>query len=325
VADGRVAIQRQGGAPVAVDVDRLSTFDMVTGTAGAATWLGTLNSGVDFSRGNSTTSTISTSGTLTRLGLRDKVGMFGTYLFSSIGSGADQLTTARATRGGLRYDHDVAGPAFGFGFGDVENDPYQLLDLRTVVGGGAGLHAIKNDSTQLNFVGGLSYAHDAYIAETATSGSGSTGNNAGGGPPAAPGQSGSTPGKPGSAPGQQRRTGTPPDVVRTSLTRSVAEYLTGEDLTHQLSDNTSLTERLTFFAAADNWRDYRIAFDLSLSTQINGWLQWNLTVADRYLNIPPSGGAVQNDTFVSTGLGISFGRDDGGGYTGTESRPAPKR
>ena len=31
VADGRIAIQRQGGATVLVDVDRLSTFDLVTG------------------------------------------------------------------------------------------------------------------------------------------------------------------------------------------------------------------------------------------------------------------------------------------------------
>jgi putative salt-induced outer membrane protein YdiY len=318
VVHSRVKIQQDGQPPIAVDVDALSTFELATGRWGSARWHSTLNAGIDVTRGNSTTATISISGTSTRLGLRDKVGMFGTYLFSSTGSGADQLTTARTTRGGLRYDHDVAGATFAFGFGDVENDPYQLLDLRTVGGAGAGLHAMKNDATQLNFVAGLSYARDRYIAETAADSSGGTVTTS-------PGQSGNAPGKSGSAPGQQDRTGTPPNVVRTSLTRSVAEYLVGQDLMHQLSDNINATEGLTFYAATNDWHDYRIALDLTLSAQINGWLQWNLTLADRYLNIPPAGGAVQNDIFLTTGFGVVFGRGDAGSYTGADRRPAPKR
>jgi hypothetical protein len=55
------------------------------------------------------------------------------------------------------------------------------------------------------------------------------------------------------------------------------------------------------YPAIEDVQDYRVSFDLSLSVQLNGWLQWNLNVADRYLNIPPSGGAIQNDTFISTG------------------------
>jgi putative salt-induced outer membrane protein len=322
VVDGHVEIQRGTEAPIPVDVEALSAIELAIGGAGRATWHSTLNAGIDVTRGNSATATISTSGTLTRLGRRDKVSVFGTYLFSSIGSGADQSTTARTTRGGIRYDHDVAGPAFAFAFGDLENDPYQLLDLRTVAGGGAGLHAIKTDSTQLNVVAGLSYDRDDYIAEATTTDSSGAASGNGANPP---GQNGSAPGKSGSAPGQQHRTGTPPNVVRTSLTRSVAEYLAGQDLTHQVSDNITLSEGLTFFAATNNWHDYRVAFDLSLSAQINGWLQWNLTVADRYLNIPPAGGAVQNDTFLTTGFGVFFGRGGAVGYTGTDSRPATKR
>lgn len=84
-----------------------------------------------------------------------------------------------------------------------------------------------------------------------------------------------------------------------------------------------MTEALTVFPATGDVQDYRVSFDLSLSAQLNGWLQWNVAVADRYLNIPPAGGAVQNDAFVSTGLGITFGHGDSGAYTGADGRRAP--
>jgi hypothetical protein len=277
------------------------------------------------SRGNSETSTISTNGTATRLGPHDRLGLFGTYLFSAVGSGTNAVTTARATRGGLRYDHDLLGPLFGFGFGEVENDPLQLLDLRTVVGGGAGAHVLKTDATQFNLFGGVSYAKDSYAAvtTTTTTTTATTTTKTTGPPITPPGLGGTPPGLSGIRP---TRGGTPPSVVRTSLSRSVGEFLIGQDLTQQLSDSVSATEAVTVFSAIGDVQDYRVSFDLSLSAQLNGWLQWNVTVADRYLNIPPAGGAIQNDTFVSTGLGITFGHGGGGAYTGADvRRPPPER
>jgi hypothetical protein len=138
-----------------------------------------------------------------------------------------------------------------------------------------------------------------------------------------PGQGGTPPGQSGIKPS---RGGTPPTIVRTSLSRNVGEFLVGQDVTHQLSDTVNLSERFTVFPAFGDTQDYRVSFDLSLSAQLNGWLQWNFTGADRYLHIPPAGGAVQNDVFISTGLGITFGHGDGGGYTGSDSRrPATPR
>jgi hypothetical protein len=113
-------------------------------------------------------------------------------------------------------------------------------------------------------------------------------------------------------------------VVRTSLSRSVSEFVAGQDLMRQLSDALNLSETLTVFPAVGDVQDYRVSFDLSLSAQVNGWLQWNLSIGDRYLHIPPAGGAVQNDTYVSTGLGVTFGRTDVGGYSGAD-RPEPRR
>ncbi len=307
VAQGRVVVQQTNGATVPVDFESVRTVEL-SAVAGKASWSGALNAGLDVSRGNSETATVSTNGTVTRVGRADRFGLFGTYLFSSIGTGANAITTARASRSGLRYDHDVLGRLFGFGFGDIENDPLQLLDLRTVVGGAAGAHVVKTDETQFNLFAGVSFANDSYAAAAATTTTTAT-----------------APTKPVTNPAGKvvpglARGGSPPAVVRTSLSRQVGEYLIGQDFIHQLSDTVSLTEGLTVYPAIGNTQDYRISFDLSLSAQINGWLQWNLGIADRYLNIPPAGGAVQNDTFVTTGLGITFGNGANGAYTGSDGR-----
>lgn len=313
MSDGRLVLHEASGADVPIDLDMLRSIELAA-KMGEPNWHGALNAGVDVSRGNAQTATVSTSGAVTRLGPHDRVSLFGTFLFSSIGSGSNELTTARASRGGLRYDHDVLGRLYGFGFSDIEKDPLQLLDLRTVGGGGAGAHVVKSDNTQFNLFGGASFANDSYTSvtpvttTTATSTTTTPVTNPAG--KVVPGLS---------------RGGSPPSVVRTSLSRQVGEFLIGQDVTHQLSDAVSLTEGLTVYPAIGDAQDYRVSFDLSLSAQISGWLQWNLSVADRYLNIPPAGGAVQNDTFVSTGLGITFGKGSGGSYTGSDGRRSRPR
>jgi hypothetical protein len=306
IASGRVVVQQPNGTMVPVDLSAIRTMQLAA-TADAATWHGAVNAGVDVSRGNTETAAISTNGVFTRLRRSDRLGLFGTYLFSSVGSGASAVTTARTTRAGLRYDHDVAGRAYAFGFGDVENDPLELLDLRTVVGGGAGVHALKSDDAQFNVFAGVSYAKDSYAdVSTAT--------------PTTPNTTATNPaGK--NVPGLSRG-GTPPSVVRTTLSRSVGEFLVGQDLWKQFSSSVGLNEQLTFYPAIGDLQDYRVSFDLSLSAQINGRLQWNVSVADRFLNIPPAGGAVQNDIFISTGLGITFGNGADGAYTGSDGRRA---
>jgi len=310
---GRVTIKRSA-------IARLTPAPPAATEPQDVSWHVALTAGLNGSRGNSETTSLSTSGTATRLTGRDRLGVFGTYLFSSAGAGSDAVTTARAVRGGLRYDHDAAGPLYLFGFGDGEHDLLQLLDLRTVVGGGAGVHLLKTDSTQTNLFAGVSYARDSYATGTTTDTTTTTTTSSG--PPITPpGHGGTPPGLSGTHPS---RGGTPPTVVRTSTMRTVAEFLVGQDFSRQLSGDVGVDESVTLFPAIGDVQDYRVAFDLSLWAQINGWLQWNVTVADRYLHIPPAGGAVQNDVFVSTGLGITFGRDTGT-YTGTEIRRTPPR
>jgi hypothetical protein len=319
VSEGRIAIQQRNGTMAPVDLDSVQGFDL--GTAGEAVWRGVFTAGVELSRGNAETLTVATTDVATRVGPHDRLGLFGTYLFSSVGTGANEVTTAHTARGGGRYDHDLIGALYGFEFAEADTDPLQLLDHRVVLGGGLGVHVFKTGMSQFNVFAGVSWAADRYAQGTTTTGTG-TGST---GTSTSPGQGG-TAGQSSSAPGQNKIQptpgGTPPAVVRTTLSRNVAEALTGQDFFQQLSNSVGLSEGLTFYAATASTSDYRISFDLSLWAQLNGWLQWNLTLADRYLHIPPSGGAVQNDTYLTTGLGITFGGGANGAYKGADVRPA---
>ncbi len=64
-------------------------------------------------------------------------------------------TTANTTRFGGRYERDFNRKWFGYVFTDLERNGQQDLNLRFVPGGGVGYHAIRNESTQLDLLGGM--------------------------------------------------------------------------------------------------------------------------------------------------------------------------
>lgn len=295
-------------------------------TSMRANWNGATNADLAMNRGNSDTATVALDSVATRLGPGDKLGVYGNYLMSTVGAGSG-TTLARALRTGARYDRDIARPLYTFGFGDIEHDLLQLLDLRTVVGAGAGVHLANTARAQANIFGGISFAHDRYsevvdtttpatTPATTTPAATTPGNSAGANATANPNAR---------AVGLRNRTviiesRTPPAVVNTTLTRNVGEYVLGEDVVAQLSDTVTLTQRVAFFPAIKDTGDYRISFDFSLTGQMSEHWQWHAMVADRYLRIPPSGGAVRNDMFIASGVGVTFGGGDVGGYRGADTR-----
>ena len=48
---------------------------------------------------------------------------------------------------------------------DFQADALQTLDLRSVFGGGLGLHVIKSDRKTLDFLGGLNYTRENYSGQ----------------------------------------------------------------------------------------------------------------------------------------------------------------
>jgi len=326
LANGRVTVARANAAEVTVPAGEVSAIGVTQDTG--ASWGGSLDGDLALSRGNTDTANIAVNTYATRSARGQKLGTYVTYIFSNIGTGADATTLARTARGGARYDRDIAGALFGFGFGDLENDPIQLLEIRAAFGGGAGVHLVDNSRTQLNLYGGVSAAHDRYTEVITAPGTTTTTTTTtpatGTGTTTAPGNSASAPGRTVSSAKNKTitiQTRTPPSVVRSTLTRDVAEYVAGQDLSSQLTDRFWLSERLTFFPAVKDLQDYRISFDTSIFAQLTDRWQWHISASDRYLRIPPAGGAVRNDLFFSSGLGVSFGDGRGGMYGGADVRP----
>jgi putative salt-induced outer membrane protein len=62
---------------------------------------------------------------------------------------------ANTIRFGVRYDRDFNRRWFAYGFTDLERNRLQQLNLRWVPGGGIGYHAIRNERTNLDLLGGL--------------------------------------------------------------------------------------------------------------------------------------------------------------------------
>jgi hypothetical protein len=190
------------------------------------------------------------------------------------------VTTANSIGGGARYDHDFSPRTFGFVSGDFFHNSLQFLDLRSVLGGGIGFHAIKNPNTTLDLLAGLNYTHESF--------SGITDPN--------------------------------PPPITYSPSDSAAALTVGDTFSHKLGKNTLFTQTFflypslsqTTIALPDNLseqeRVLRGAFNLGLVTKLNKWLGWQMTFGDVFDNHPPfSVPAIErNDITFATGLNFSF-------------------
>jgi len=183
---------------------------------------------------------------------------------------ATPSTVANLITGGLRYDHNVNPRLFGFVGADFMSNALQELDLRGVYGGGAGYHAIKSDSTVLDFLAGLNYTHETYSN----------------GPQVTP-------------------VTVPPTFVSYGVTHRFLAVTLGEELMHKAGKSTVITEKLYFYPDMSNTGEYRGTFDLGTVTKISKWLGWQNQFADIYVSNPPAG-AKKNDLILTTGLNFSF-------------------
>lgn len=130
-------------------------------------WKTGVNVGFALTRGNSETKSLSLAFLGTRQTLKDKLGLYANSVYAANDApGAVPSTTANTAGGGLRYDHDISKRLFGFVAADFFSDALQGLNLRSVFGGGLGFHAIKNEQTTLDFLGGVDYSHESYTTLT---------------------------------------------------------------------------------------------------------------------------------------------------------------
>ncbi len=132
-------------------------------------WAGGLNLGFAVTTGNSETKNLNLAFNALRTGFHDKLVLYTNSVYAVndkiIPPATSSQTTANSTGGGARYDHDFSAHTFGFVSGDFFSNGLQDLNLRSILGGGGGLHAIKNAATTLDLLVGANYTHEAYSIE----------------------------------------------------------------------------------------------------------------------------------------------------------------
>jgi putative salt-induced outer membrane protein YdiY len=252
-------------------------------------WAGGANLGFALTAGNSETKNLNIGLNATRTGFHDKLILYETSVYATTGKVALQpispsQTTANSNAGGFRYDHDFTPRVFGFGSGDFFNNSLQNLDLRYILGGGVGLHAIKTPNTTLDLLAGINYTHESFsdLMETDP--------------------------------------GPPPVTTFYNHSDSSAALTVGDNFMHKLGKNTVFTQTFLLYpsfsqvnvafpgATPDDVRILRGAVNLGLVTKIHKWLGWQVTVADVFDNHPLASNPPieRNDITLATGLNFSF-------------------
>jgi hypothetical protein len=232
-------------------------------------WAGGANVGFSLTRGNSETDNLSLAFTATRTTLHDKFAVYANSVYASSQTSTPS-TTANTQAGGLRYERNLAPKIFAFVGADFSSNALQFLDLRGVYGGGFGYHAIKKDTTTLDFLGGINYTHETY----------------GNGPLVTPPT-------------------TPPTFVSYGVTNKFAAATLGEEAMHKAGKSTVLTQSFYFYPDLQNSSDYRGTFNFGTVTKISKWLGWQNAFGDIYVSNPPVG-AKKNDIVLTTGLNFAF-------------------
>ena len=128
-------------------------------------WSGSIDGGLNATRGNARTTAFSTSTNVQRETEKDKISIYTTSIFARDGANGIPETTANTIRGGTRYDVTLSARLFTFGFIDLEFDEFQNLDLRNVLGGGLGWKVKKTDRTTFEIFTGAAFNQEFFAAD----------------------------------------------------------------------------------------------------------------------------------------------------------------
>ena len=172
--DGKIEVATAAGATVAVEKDAIVNIrndkeeaaeERIAHPSWTQGWTSSSSVSFALTRGNSETKNLALAFTADRKTLHDHLGLYANSVFATDDApGAVPSTTANTTQGGARFDRNVGARLFGFGAADFQTDALQDLNLRSVFGGGLGLHALKSDRTTLDFLGGANYTRENYAA-----------------------------------------------------------------------------------------------------------------------------------------------------------------
>lgn len=120
--------------------------------------------GFALTRGNSETENLSIGFTGDRKTNHDEITMYANSVYATNDApGAVPGVTANVAQGGARYSHDLTNRLFAFASADFQSDALQALNLRSILGGGLGVHAIKTSQTTLDVLFGANYTRESFV------------------------------------------------------------------------------------------------------------------------------------------------------------------
>lgn len=125
-------------------------------------WGGTFDAGFSMTAGNSDTRTFSGAFRAVRETPENKFTAYANALHVRNSTSGRHRITAATVWSGARFDLNINKKWFAFSSGDFEYNKPQKLNLRAVLGGGAGLHAVKNDRVTLDFTGGITNNYENF-------------------------------------------------------------------------------------------------------------------------------------------------------------------
>lgn len=230
-------------------------------------WQGGTNVGFSLARGNSQTENLALAFNALHPTANSKITLYESSIYTRNDLASPSIV-ANLTTAGFRYDRDLMPKLFAFGAADYMSNALQYLDLRQVYTGGLGYHAIKNDNTILDFLGGVNYTHETYSNGAPIDATGA--------------------------------------FVSYGITNRLVALTLGEELNKKLGKSTVLTQNLDFYPDIQKYRgEYRFTFNVGTVTKINKWFGWQNQFGDIYVSNPPVA-AKKNDVLLTTGLNISF-------------------
>ena len=98
-----------------------------------------------------------------------------------------------------------------------------------------------------------------------------------------------------------------PGLPALPFVRNGADGYWGDDFSWKVGTRTNLTQSFRMFNNFQDAQRYRINFDTGATTQLMKWLTWNISISDRFLNVPVAG-RKKNDFLYTTGFGFAFAR-----------------
>jgi hypothetical protein len=144
------------------DNDEQKAYDRLRKPGWGQLWAGNGTIGFAGTAGNAETLTFTTGVTAARTTNTDKTSLYFNSVEASALSNGKDSKTAQAVRGGIAYNHNLHPRVFANVFNDYEYDMFQNLNLRFVLGGGIGFHAIKTERNKLDLLGGADFNHSNF-------------------------------------------------------------------------------------------------------------------------------------------------------------------